>query len=104
MSHLQTNNFIEGYVGGKLRKIKQIDGTFIVEEPIEKNFTINATAKLKIQDLSPLSTSSDGDLISSASFDTAPMSGSHVYLILNTAIIVAANGVSDAAIKPFYIT
>lgn len=106
MAH-RNKSYKEGYVPGVERPITPTEfdpnaGTPV--DPIERPVVVRSSSQLRYQDLDPLTTAADGQLLSNDSFDVDPISGANACLYVNGQAFYPADGEDEVSTSSFYIT
>ncbi len=85
------------------RVVKPFTPIIIEETVIENVINDDNSGQFIVQDISPLITTSDGDLITNDTFNVAPMLGSTLFITVNGVSLYPANGESEMATAQFYV-
>lgn len=92
----QKNRYVEGYVPTDVpRTVEQRLGDIIISNPIIRPEVIRPIGLNYIQTVTPIATTSIGDLATNDVLDKAPTPGTNVLIAVNGRVVVPANGASD---------
>lgn len=87
------DGFVAGYVPGEtIRPITQELGDIVISNPIVVEQVIRTKGTNYIQTLTPIDTTSDGDLATLDAIDKAPVPNTNVLIVLNGRLIIPADG------------
>jgi len=100
---LANKTYKEGYTPNRNREVLSTGSEHPVD-PIVRPVIVRTSGLLVWQDIVSLDTNSDGDFLTSATFNQTPIVGSSLSLLVNGQTYVSANGAAQVADSAFYVT